>query len=60
MRTQTENEIENLKILLKRKAELEENNDSNYKGQYQVILKDIIALEKKLQLKFSKENYDNI
>lgn len=60
MRSYDINDVMYLKNLMNEKAEIEKKNDSNYKVRYQQILKEIIELEKKMKIPFSKESFDEI
>lgn len=60
MRSYDLNEIKKLKALMREKSELEKKNDSNQKVRYQQVLAEIIAIEKKLEIPFAKENFDEI
>jgi hypothetical protein len=60
MRSYDINDVMYLKNLMNEKAEIEKKNDPNYKVRYQQILKEIIELEKKMEIPFSKESFDEI
>lgn len=60
MRSYDLNDINYLKNLTKEKLELEKKNDANHKVRYQQVLAEIIKLEKKMEIPFTKESFDKI